>query len=137
MNGLFFIISIPVITAIIVLIVFMICYYSDIKGEQTITFKQFQSLYPVAPDKWEIADSTTPFLRYYDKVGGYKYCIIYMKKYSDLIRLKLLLRAENKRKDNIEYTKIRRELIKHWQLDINECNNEILKMTRKELENEN
>lgn len=133
--GLFFIISIPVVTAIIVLIVFMICYYSDIKGEQTITFKQFQSLYPVAPDKWEIADLMPPYLRYYGKGCGYN--VIYMKKYSDLIRLKLLLRAENKRKDNIEYTKIRLELIKQWQIDINECNNEILKMTRKELKNEN
>ncbi len=133
--GLFFIISIPVVTAIIVLIVFMISYYSAIKGEQTITFKQFQSLYQVAPDKWEIADLFTPYLKYYGEGCGYN--VIYMKKYSDLIRLKLLLRAENKRKDNIEYTKIRLELIKQWQIDINECNNEILKMTRKELKDEN
>ena len=115
----------------------MISYYSEIKGEQTITFKQFRSLYPVAPDKWEIIDSMYyPYLRYYDKVGGYKYCVIYMEKYSDLIRLKLLIRAENKRKNNIEYTKLRYKLIKQWQIDINECNNEILKMTRKELKNE-
>ena len=113
-----------VLFCLMIYAIFASCYRDDIKGYQTLTYKQFLRISCVAPEKWEIDDWT--YCRIYYKTDEGNSVTIYMKSYFDNLRL---LRDYNKHKKLIYNSYLvneRAKLIKSWQKDINNYHDDYL-----------
>ena len=102
-------------------IIFALLYKSEIHGKQTITFREFCRISAVAPEKWKIRDGAYYRLLYHHNRDNSddEYIEIYMKTYFDYIRLSHMCSKRNKQKLEYKLDKERANLIKSWQLDIN------------------
>lgn len=101
-----------------------------------ISFKQFKSLYPIAPDKWDLKDCYAIYKIYKPGVVEYycytKDCIF--KHFFDYIQyLAFLDRHKKKQKENIRDESLA-EVLKAWQNDINEYRQKSLEELKAERE---
>lgn len=123
----FFIITfIMVIIIIAILLVSLVISYFVSKyflvDEHTIliSFKQFKSLYPIAPDKWHLEDN---YITYQIYKPGIKYHpiikICFFKHFIDYIQYIIFLKQYRKeRKENIQNSSLV-EILADWQKNIN------------------
>lgn len=100
-----------------------------------ISFKQFKSLYPIAPDKWDLKDCYAIYKIYKPGVEYYCYakdCIF--KHFFDYIQyLVFLNKREKKQKEKIRDESLA-EVLKAWQNDINEYRQKSLEELKAERE---
>lgn len=123
----FFIIAfiIVIIIIAILLVNLVISYFASkyfLVDEHTIliSFKQFKSLYPIAPDKWHLEDN---YITYQIYKPGIKYHPIiktcFFKHFIDYIQYIIFLKQYRKeRKENIQNSSLV-EILAAWQKDIN------------------
>lgn len=105
-----------------------------------ISFKQFKSLYPIAPDKWDLKDCYATYKIYKPGVEYYcntKDCIF--KHFFDYIQYLIFLKQHRKeRKESIRNNSLA-ETLAAWQNDINEYRQkslEELKIEREKINKE-
>lgn len=101
-----------------------------------ISFKQFKSLYSIAPDKWDLRDDYAIYKIYKPGVVEYysyaKDCIF--KHFFDYIQyLTFLDKHKKKQKENIRDESLA-EVLKAWQNDINEYRQKSLEELKAERE---
>ena len=119
--GLVIVTLVPAFILLLLYIIFTLMYKSEIHGKQTITFREFCRISAVAPKKWKIRDGAYCHLLYHHNRDNSddEYIEIYMKTYFDYIRLSHMCSKRNKQKLEYKLDKERANLIKSWQLDIN------------------
>lgn len=105
-----------------------------------ISFKQFKSLYPIAPDKWDLQDTYVIYQLY---KPGIKYHKItkncFFKHFIDYIQYEIFLkRYKKEQKENIRNNSLVETLVA-WQRDIDEYRQkslEELKVEREKIDKE-
>lgn len=119
--GLVIVTLVPTFILLLLYIIFILMYKSEIHGKQTITFREFCRISAVAPEKWKIRDGAYCHLLYHHSRDNSddEFIEIYMKTYFDYIRLSHMCSKRNKQKLEYKLEKERANLIKSWQLDIN------------------
>jgi len=109
------------ILALVGFVMFIIkyCFYIDSKkGEQTISFKAFKSLYSISPSKWNTNEEGYLEYLYYDSYTSQGRKRIYMESFLDQLRYDHFARCLKKQKENDKYNKETEMLLKMWQEDI-------------------
>jgi len=112
-------------------IIFYSGYRKNRKGEQTISFKAFKSLYSISPSKWIVEEKkyAVYLSQEKEKVYGYdglQYCEymrnikekIYMKTFIDQLLYSHFVRSKKKQEAKKEYNRETERLVKMWQDDI-------------------
>lgn len=84
------------------------------KGHRRISFKRFRSLYSVAPDKWDLEDTTVVYHHDPD-APWFRFCFSPL----DLLRYRHFSRQIEKQKEMERENAKLETLIKSWQEDIN------------------
>lgn len=123
-NIAFIVFGLIIIIIMLYIIIYLTWRVDHIEEMVSIPFKTFKNLYVIAPDKWRIDDWDR--LLYYP-FNGQCWRILQMKTVRDSIQLFFFkrnidknLRYENKMENTSE-------LLKYWQNDINEFNNNLIK----------
>lgn len=130
------------VSLIIMIIIYMIGYYISLYmhakryGEIIMTYKQFEPLYNINPDKYElyIWKDEGACVKYSANKGvwsiskaGVDYFLIYFKYPWDWIRVKYLIRRHNKRYAEQYSMKQMNNYLKHAQEDITKYKEELTK----------
>lgn len=113
---------IVVITAVlIVYLTFVLIYYIDKHNEQQMSFRQFQLLYAIAPNRWSF-DDYLHYLIYLDDVGDIHR--IYAKTMFDSLRLWWFFHKMSQRENGKIIAKEMGQLLRSWNHDIEKYRNE-------------
>lgn len=144
MKVLLFILGTSVGLITIVAIIHLICLLNEWSSTKNwadnytvfISFKQFKSLYSIAPDKWDLKDTYVIYKIYKPGVVEYysyvKDCIF--NHFFDYIQyLTFLDKHKKKQKENIRDENLA-EVLKAWQNDINEYRQKSLEELKAERE---
>ena len=128
------------IIAILYLVCLLIGYFvaKDVRvNEHTIliSFKQFKTLYPIAPDKWELEDT---YVIYKINKPGIKYHTptktCFFKHFIDYIQYEIFLkRYKKEQEENIRNNSLV-EILVAWQKDIDEYRQKSLEELKTERE---
>lgn len=133
-----FIVLITII-AILCLICLVISYFVNkdwVVDEHTIfiSFKQFKSLYPIAPDKWELEDAHVIYKINKSESNHISTKTCFFKHFTDYIQYMIFLKQHKKEyKENIRNNSLA-EILVAWQKDINEYRQKSLEELKTERE---
>lgn len=111
----------------------VLLYRDEVKYHQKMSYKEFLSIYTIAPDKWQYQTRRTDHAMFLQEFGYVEYrtrnkhCYdrydIYMKSRVDCLWLESFFKTKKTKKINNELIREKYELIEAWRRDIEEYKN--------------